>query len=527
MKRSDPAYIPKSIKEIGLVTLQVTEEVMESKDFKTLKLKLSDNLETTRRRITNDYFLPAEDVHRLALKRRFQLSVCRLLTSAATGFIAEINIKNNTKHEAVMNFLATSPTSLLVEPIAKNAREFLLLYKEAHKLKFIPPPTTKHKALNSVLNEINGQELTKKRITEAMQTEKTTEITTRPTSLLANAENPSTITTTDEHPPLPTPRRHSFDTSTSTSTPQPLAPTLLPLPSFETPLPSPCPLRPNLENPYVSNDADNTTTTASTFTTTQGIQHATPTLNDDNYKENFAFDYTHSFSQEIEATKAAELLAKLRKFVKYAIHTPLHTFASTHSMQITTRRIVQATTPAIYRTTAQRIADAIQKEPPVTHQTLTGLITECATKQTSALQLKIKSLQDQLTSQRTPTDNTHQRNSKNALGSSNPGWNSNHLIWNRMHPSRNTSNQAAADTQRFPQQQQLNSTKRPRQHQQNPTSNPDSNFTHRFIPRLNTHPPTSAESTRAVQPQIKDPDASYKPARKRGWKPSKNNTNMR
>ena len=131
---TDQAYIPKSIKQIGLVTLQATEEVMESKDFKTLQLKLSADLDATRRRIANDYFLPVENLHRLALKRRFQLSICRLLTSAALGFIAEIDIKNNTEHEAVMNLLATSPTSLLVEPIANNAREFLLLYKEAHNL---------------------------------------------------------------------------------------------------------------------------------------------------------------------------------------------------------------------------------------------------------------------------------------------------------------------------------------------------------------------------------------------------------
>jgi hypothetical protein len=271
-------------------------------------------------------------------------------------------------------------------------------------------------------------------------------------------------------------------------------------------------------NPYPTNDADTTTRTAcisiTTITTTQGIQRATlPLYNDE---EDFVFDYTQ-FSQEIEATQAAELLAKLRDFVKYAVHIPLHTFATTHSTQITTRRIVQATTPSIYRTTAQRIADAIQKEPSVTHQTLTGLITECTAKQTSDLQLKVQSLQDQLIDQRTQTNNTYQRNSKNARGSS-------HLIWNRTHPSRNTSNQAPADTQRFPQQQPLNSTKRPRL--QPPTSNPISNFTHRFIPCLNTYPPTSADSTLAVQPQRKDPDDSYKPARKRGWKSSKNNMDM-
>ena len=124
---------------------------------------------------------------------------------------------------------------MLVEPIANNPREFLLLYKEAHKLKFIPPPTIKHKVLNSVFNEINGRELTKKRITEAMQTEKTTEFTIRPADLLANAETPSTINTTDESLDISTPTTHC------------LGPPLYPLPSFNTP----CPQRPDLANPYI------------------------------------------------------------------------------------------------------------------------------------------------------------------------------------------------------------------------------------------------------------------------------------
>jgi hypothetical protein len=117
---SDPAYLPKSIKQIGSVTLQAKDEVTESNDFKTLQIKLSADLDATRRRFANDYFLPAENLHRLALKRCFQLSICRLLASAALGFIAEIDIKNNTEHKAVMNLLTTSPTSLIVDPIAKT-----------------------------------------------------------------------------------------------------------------------------------------------------------------------------------------------------------------------------------------------------------------------------------------------------------------------------------------------------------------------------------------------------------------------
>jgi hypothetical protein len=246
-------------------------------------------------------------------------------------------------------------------------------------------------------------------------------------------------------------------------------------------------------------------------------QHDTLPLSND--EDDFTFDYTQ-FSQEIEATQASELLAKLREFAKNAIHLPLQTFATTHSMQITTRRIQQATTPLIYRTTAQRIADAIQQEPPVTHQTLTGLITECTTKQTSDLRLKVKSLQDQLAVRRTPTNDTHWRNSKNFRGSS-------IIIWKRKHPSRNTPNQTtAADTQQFPHHQPTNSTKQPHQHLQTPTNITNSTFNHRFTPRPNATLPTSAKSTLAAQPQRKDLNASNEPARKRGRRSSKSNMDM-
>jgi hypothetical protein len=154
---SDPAYLPKPIKHIGLVTLQSCEEVRDCKDFKTLLTKLLTDLDATRRRITKEYLLPADNLLCLALKRRFQHSICRLLTSAALGFIAEIDIKNYTEHEAVMDLLASSPHLMLVNPISKDHREFLLLYKEAHTLKFVPRPTIEHKAIASVFNEINDQ----------------------------------------------------------------------------------------------------------------------------------------------------------------------------------------------------------------------------------------------------------------------------------------------------------------------------------------------------------------------------------
>ena len=121
---SDHAYLPKFIKQIGRATLQSLDENTECKDFKTLQLKLLPDLKATRQRITIKYFLQANNLHRLALKRRFQLSICRLLTSAALGSIAETDIKTTPN-------MKRSPSFLLVNPIAKASREFILLYKRS------------------------------------------------------------------------------------------------------------------------------------------------------------------------------------------------------------------------------------------------------------------------------------------------------------------------------------------------------------------------------------------------------------
>ena len=54
---SDPAYLPKAIKQIGLVTLQTKGNVTECKNYKNLQTKLSADLEATRQRITSEYLI--------------------------------------------------------------------------------------------------------------------------------------------------------------------------------------------------------------------------------------------------------------------------------------------------------------------------------------------------------------------------------------------------------------------------------------------------------------------------------------
>jgi hypothetical protein len=255
----------------------------------------------------------------------------------------------------------------------------------------------------------------------------------------------------------------------------------------------------------------------------------------DNYSnDNIGFPYHALQLIDEEATKMETLLTMLQNFVKNAIHAPLQKYHSTYTQSITVRRIQLATTPSILRTTAQRIAAAIQKEPPVTQPTLTGLITDCTTKQTADLRLQVKSLQDQLNAQRKPKDDTARKGKpkddtprknipqddtvrkpqKNAQGSCN-------LIWNRKFPSRNSTNHAPANTQRF-NQQTPKSNKRTHQQSQHTTNAQtprltptlNSTSTPRFTPRPNTNSPTSAdESVTVIQP-----NASTEPARKKEWK---------
>ena len=179
----------------------------------------------------------------------------------------------------------------------------------------------------------------------------------------------------------------------------------------------------------------------------------------------------------------------LQNFFKHAILAPLHTYHSAHTHTTNTRRIQLPTTPMIVRTTAQRITAAIQKEPLITQPTLNGLILDCTKKQTADLRLHLKSLQDQLKAHRKPNNNTPRKSilkndtlqksipkddtlwkpQKNIRGSGN-------LIWIRKFPSRNTSNQAPADTQRF-NQQPPKSTKQTHQQSQHPTNTLAPRFT--------------------------------------------------
>jgi hypothetical protein len=58
---------------------------------------------------------------------------------AAKGFIAQVGIKGYDAHVAVMDLLATQTNDKIV-PLSVNLHDFLVIYKEAAKLTFVPTP---------------------------------------------------------------------------------------------------------------------------------------------------------------------------------------------------------------------------------------------------------------------------------------------------------------------------------------------------------------------------------------------------
>ena len=102
------------------------------------------------------------------------------------------------------------------------------LYKELHKLKFVPPPTIEGKVLTNVLKEINGRKPRQTRTMEDTTNETTEKInttfdynTTNIIDLHADTDSTSSITatttrtSTTEEQLLFVQQHYHFDTSTS------------------------------------------------------------------------------------------------------------------------------------------------------------------------------------------------------------------------------------------------------------------------------------------------------------------------
>jgi hypothetical protein len=146
-------YVPAVCRTVGM-KLQAVSEVTKSLGFKALEDKLAEAIKATRREWATRFVLPVFDMNVKALRRRFQLSLCRLLSSAAKGFIAQVGTKGYNATVAIMDLFAMHGDEVIAS-LNVTPRKFLILLEETTGATIIPSPTVEH-SLSELLHQVNG-----------------------------------------------------------------------------------------------------------------------------------------------------------------------------------------------------------------------------------------------------------------------------------------------------------------------------------------------------------------------------------
>ena len=122
-----PEYVPAICITVGM-KVQAVSEVTKNTGFKALENKLAEVIEATRRDWGTRFVFPVQDLNVKALRKRFQLSYCRLLSLAAKGFILQVGTKGYDTNVAIMNLLAMHGNEI-VAPLNVTPHDFLVLLK--------------------------------------------------------------------------------------------------------------------------------------------------------------------------------------------------------------------------------------------------------------------------------------------------------------------------------------------------------------------------------------------------------------
>jgi hypothetical protein len=133
--------------------LQAIDEVTKSPGYKTLEDELATKIEALQRDWATKFVLPVQDLNICAMKKRYQLSFCQLLSMAAKGFIAQAGAKGYNANTAVMDLLPMHGNDITT-PLNVNTNDFLVFFKEAAGLTIIPFPTVLHNLMD-VIKKVN------------------------------------------------------------------------------------------------------------------------------------------------------------------------------------------------------------------------------------------------------------------------------------------------------------------------------------------------------------------------------------
>ena len=151
--RANPDYVPAVCRTVGM-KFQAVSEVSKSTGFKNLEDKLEGEIQALRRNWAKRFFLPIKDFNVPAIRKRFQLSFCRLLLKAAKVFIAVEGIEGYNDNAAVMDLFAMHGNEVAA-PLKVTPHDLLVLFKEAVGLTTTPFPTVKH-SLTEIIDKVNG-----------------------------------------------------------------------------------------------------------------------------------------------------------------------------------------------------------------------------------------------------------------------------------------------------------------------------------------------------------------------------------
>jgi hypothetical protein len=112
---TNPDYVPAVCRTIGM-KLQAMSEVSKSTGFKTLEDELNEEIQALRRDWATRFVLPVQDLNVRAMRKRFQLSFCQLLSKAVKGFIALEGAKGYNYNVAVMDLFAMHGNEVTAPP---------------------------------------------------------------------------------------------------------------------------------------------------------------------------------------------------------------------------------------------------------------------------------------------------------------------------------------------------------------------------------------------------------------------------
>jgi hypothetical protein len=151
--RANPDCVPAVCRTVGM-KFQAVSEVSKSTGFKTFEDELEGEIQELRRNWAKRFVLPVQDFNVPAIRKRFQLSFCRLLLKAAKVFIAVEGIEGYNNNIAVMDLFAMHDNEVAA-PLKVTPHDLLVLFKEAAGLTTTPFPTVEH-SLTEIIDKVNG-----------------------------------------------------------------------------------------------------------------------------------------------------------------------------------------------------------------------------------------------------------------------------------------------------------------------------------------------------------------------------------